>query len=208
MISADQATLVLIGTVETLGCLPPHSNEKAWPPLVSKVTKAYCNCTFSNGVSHARTPTPVMTITIMSLGSTGAFQSSVILGKGLLVNCGYGFRGCNTAFDYDTSSHWNLFLYHHAPTDFITATQTRTWLLHKTDFFMEYSQILTLLKDILSALLVRTNYFLSPFFFSFASLWVFLSFRYLTYHNVKDSNQQRVYKVIFILFVFWVKAWN
>lgn len=76
MISADQATLLLIGTVETLGCLPPRSNEKPWPPLVSKVTKAYCNCTFSNGVSHARTPTPVMTITIMSSGSTGAFPTS------------------------------------------------------------------------------------------------------------------------------------
>ena len=81
MISADQATLLLIGTAETLGCLPPHSNEKPWPPLVSKVTKAYCNCTFPNGVCHARTPTPVMTITIMSLGSTGAFQPSVTLGE-------------------------------------------------------------------------------------------------------------------------------
>lgn len=81
MISAKQARLLLIGTAETLGCLPPHSNEKPWPPLVSKVTRAYCNCTFSNGVSHARTPTPVMTITIMSLGSTGTFQSSVTLGE-------------------------------------------------------------------------------------------------------------------------------
>lgn len=102
MISADQATLLLIGTVETLGCLPPHSNEKPWPPLVSKVTKAYCNCTFSNGVSHARTPTPVMTITIMSLGSTGALQSSVTLGEGMLVNHCQRFKGCNAEFDYDT----------------------------------------------------------------------------------------------------------
>lgn len=99
MISADQATLLLIGTVETLGCLPPHSNEKPWPPLVSKVTKAYCNCTFSNGVSHARTPTPVMTITIMSLGSTGAFQSSVTLVEGMLVSCCWRFEGCNIVFD-------------------------------------------------------------------------------------------------------------
>lgn len=99
MISADQATLLLIGTVETLGCLPPHSNEKPWPPLVSKVTKAYCNCTFSNGVSHARTPTPVMTITIMSLGSTGAFQSSVTLEEGMFVNCCWRFEGCNIVFD-------------------------------------------------------------------------------------------------------------
>lgn len=97
MISADQATLLLIGTVETLGCLPPHSNEKPWPRLVSKVTKAYCNCTFSNGVSHARTPTPVMTITIMSLGSTGAFRPSVTLGEGMLVNCCWRFKGFNTA---------------------------------------------------------------------------------------------------------------
>lgn len=77
LISTGQATLLLIGTVETLGCLPPHSNEKPWPLLVSKVTKAYCNCTFSNGVTHARTQTSVMTITIMSLCSTGALQSSI-----------------------------------------------------------------------------------------------------------------------------------
>lgn len=114
MISADQATLLLIGTVETLGCLPPHSNEKPWPPLVSKVTKAYCNCTFSNGVSHARTPTPVMTITIMSLGSTGALHSSTTLGEGMLVNCCQRFKGCKTKFDYDTFSDCNWFLaWHH-----------------------------------------------------------------------------------------------
>lgn len=112
MISADQAMLLLIGTVETLGCLPLHSNEKPWPPLVSKVTKAYCNCTFSNGVSHARTATPVMTITIMSPGSVGAFQSSVILGEGMLVSCCQRFKGCNSVFDYDTFTHWNLFLNH------------------------------------------------------------------------------------------------
>lgn len=100
MISADQTTLLLIGTVETLGCLPPHSNEKPWPPLVSKVTKAYCNCTFSNGVSHARTPTPVMTITIMSPGSTGAFQSSVTL-----VNWCWRLKGCDAVFYCDTFSH-------------------------------------------------------------------------------------------------------
>lgn len=87
MISADRAMLLLIGTVETLGCLPPHSNEKPWPPLVSKVTKAYCNCTFSNGVSHARTPTSVITITIMSLGSTGASKTSVTLGEGMFFSC-------------------------------------------------------------------------------------------------------------------------
>lgn len=115
MISADQATLSLIGTAETLGCLPPHSNEKPWPPLVSKVTKAYCNCTFSNGVSHARTPTPVMTITIMSLGSTGTFQSSLTFGEEMLVNYCYKFKGFCTIFDYNTLSHWNLLLYYHGP---------------------------------------------------------------------------------------------
>lgn len=107
MISADQATLSLIGTAETLGCLPPHSNEKPWPPLVSKVTKAYFNCTFSNGVSHARTPTPVMTITIMSLGSTGTFQSSVTLGEEMLVNYCYKFKGCCIIFDCDTGICWS-----------------------------------------------------------------------------------------------------
>lgn len=86
MISADHTTLLLIGTVKTLGCLPPHSNEKPWPLLVSKVTKAYCNCTFSNGVSHVRTQTPVMTITIMSLGSTGALRPSVTLRAMMLLN--------------------------------------------------------------------------------------------------------------------------
>lgn len=131
MISADQAMLLLIGTVETLGCLPLHSNEKPWPPLVSKVTKAYCNCTFSNGVSHARTPTPVMTITIMSPGSVGAFQSPVILGEGMLVSCCQRFKGCNSVFDYDTFTHWNLFLNHQGAPDFIPTMHTHACCLKK-----------------------------------------------------------------------------
>lgn len=149
MISADQAMLLLIGTVETLGCLPLHSNEKPWPPLVSKVTKAYCNCTFSNGVSHARTPTPVMTITIMSPGSTGAFQSSVILGEGMLVSWCHRFKGCNTEFDYGTFTRWNLFLNHQGATDFIPTTQphtSATWegFLHDIFTSSRHSQVLAL----------------------------------------------------------------
>lgn len=66
---------VLIGRLETLGCLPRRSNEKPWPPPVSKVAKPYCNCTLSNGVSHASAPASVMTITIMLLRSLGASPS-------------------------------------------------------------------------------------------------------------------------------------
>lgn len=66
---------VLIGRLETLGCLPRRSNEKPWPPPVSKVAKPYCNCTLSNGVSHASAPASVMTITIMLLRSLPASPS-------------------------------------------------------------------------------------------------------------------------------------
>lgn len=66
---------VLIGRLETLGCLPRRSNEKPWPPPVSKVAKPYCNCTLSNGVSHASAPASVMTITIMLLRSLRASPS-------------------------------------------------------------------------------------------------------------------------------------
>ncbi len=75
VISSGQGALVLIGRLETLGCLPRRSNEKPWPPPVSKVAKPYCNCTLSNGVSHASAPASVMTITIMLLRSLGASPS-------------------------------------------------------------------------------------------------------------------------------------
>lgn len=99
MISSDQATLLLIGTVQTLGCLPPHSNEKPWPPLVSKVTKAYCNCTFSNGVSHARTPTPSNENYHHVMGSSHAFQSPCLFGR-VDASQRLCFIGCNIVLNY------------------------------------------------------------------------------------------------------------
>lgn len=123
-----------------------HHTLMRSPDLLSSARspKAHCNCTFSNGVGHASTPALVMTITIMSSGSTGAVQSSVILGDGMLVNCCWRLKGCNTMFDYDTFSHWKLVLNHRASTvrnGKITHTNIHTLTLRALPVHFSYSRI-------------------------------------------------------------------